>query len=88
MAKTEQKLLKSLDGFYVGRVLKNGELSKDAYKLSDQDIAKMFEDYLRRYCLRNKTNILLAYRKGRLQYECLLHNEDGTVGSKSPEKEE
>lgn len=88
MAKSEQKLLKSIDGFYVGRVLKNGELSKDAYKLSDMDIALLFEEYLRRYCARNKTNILLAYRKGRLQYECLLHNEDGTVGNKSPQKEE
>lgn len=88
MAKTEQKLLKSMDGFYVGRVLKNGELSKDAYKLSDMDIALLFEEYLRRYCLRNKTNILLAYRKGKLQYECLLHNEDGTVGNKSHDNEE
>ena len=83
-----QKLLKGDDGFYVGRVLKSGELSKDSYKLSDTEIALMFEDYLRRYCERNKTNILLAYRKGLLQYECLLHNEDGTVGNKSPEKEE
>lgn len=86
MAKTEQKLLKGTDGFYVGRVLKNGELSKDSYKVSDTEIALMFEDYLRRYSKRNKTNILLAYRKGRLQYECLLHNEDGTVGN--PQKEE
>lgn len=86
MAKTEQKLLKSNDGFYVGRVLKNGELSKDAYKISDTEIALMFESYLRSYCERNNTNILLAYRKGLLQYECLLHNEDGTVGN--PQKEE
>ena len=88
MAKSEQKLLKSIDGFYVGRVLKNGELSKDAYKLSDMDIALLFEEYLRRYCERNKTNILLAYRKGRLQYECLLHNEDGTVGNNTPKPKE
>lgn len=87
MAKSEQKLLKSMDGFYVGRILKSGELSKDAYKISDKEIAMMFEYYLRCYCLRNKTNILLAYRKGRLQFECLLHNEDGTVGNNAPKKE-
>ena len=84
----QQKLLKGDDGFYVGRVLKNGELSKDAYKLSDMDIALLFEEYLRRYCERNKTNILLAYRKGRLVYETLLHNEDGTVGNKAPKPKE
>ena len=86
MAKTEQKLLKGADGFYVGRVLKNGELSKDSYKISNTEIALMFEDYLRSYCERNNTNILLAYRKGLLQYECLLHNEDGTLGQ--PKKEQ
>ena len=87
MAKTEQKLLKSADGrYFVGRLLKSGELSKDAYEMTDKEKAVMLEDYLRRYCLRNNTNILLAYRKGRLQYECLLHNEDGTVGQ--PKKEE
>ena len=88
MAKEGQKLLQGADGFYVGRVLKSGELSKDAYKLSDQEIARMFEVYLRRYCERNKTNILLAYRKGLLQYECLLHNEDGTVGNNAPKPKE
>lgn len=75
MAKTEQKLLKSLDGFYVGRILKDGSLSKDAYHITSQDIALMFEEYLREYCARNKTDILLAYRKGRLVYETLLHKE-------------
>ena len=73
----EQKLLKSMDGFYVGRVLKNGTLSKDAYKISEQEIALMFEDYLRRYCQRNDTNVLMAYRQGKMAYECLLHDEDG-----------
>lgn len=84
----QQKLLKGDDGFYVGRVLKNGSLSKDAYHISNHEIARMFEDYLRDYCKRNKTNILLAYRKGRLVYETLLHNEGGTVGSKASEKKE
>jgi hypothetical protein len=81
----QQKLLKGNDGFYVGRVLKNGSLSKDAYHISNHEIALMFEDYLRGYCERNKTNILLAYRKGRLVYETLLHNDDGTVGNKTSE---
>ena len=84
----EQKLLKSSDGFYVGRVLKNGSLSKDAYHISNNEIALMFEDYLRHYCARNKTNILLAYRKGRLVYETLLHNDDGTVGNNTSKPKE
>lgn len=84
----KQKLLKGADGFYVGRVLKSGNLSKDAYHISNQEIARMFEDYLRSYCLRNNTNILLAYRKGLLQYECLLHNEDGSVGNNAPKPKE
>lgn len=72
-----QKLLKGNDGFYVGRVLKNGQLSKNAYKLSDTEIALMFEDYLRRYCERNNTNVLMAYRRGKMAYEVLLHDENG-----------
>lgn len=73
----EQKLLKGNDGFYVGRVLKNGQLSKDTYKISDTEIALMFGDYLRRYCERNNTNVLMAYRRGKMAYEALLHDENG-----------
>lgn len=78
----EQKLLKSENGFFVGRILKNGELSKDAYKISDNEIAAMFEDYLRRYCARNETNVLMAYRKGKMAFETLLHDEDGNFVEK------
>lgn len=88
MSKTEQKLLKGADGFYVGRVLKNGNLSKDAYRLSGKEIVLLYEDYLRNYCKRNNTNILLAYRRGKLAFETLLHNDDGTVGNNTPKKEE
>ena len=87
MATKPLKLLKGPEGYCVGNVNKDGELSKNSYKLSNAEIALMFEDYLRDYCYRNNTNILLAYRKGRLQYECLLHNEDGTVGSNAPKEE-
>lgn len=47
-----QQLLKSDDGFFVGRVLKNGNLSKDAYHLSRNEIIKMFSEILEDYCLR------------------------------------
>lgn len=77
MAKTEQKLLKGADGFYVGRILKDGKLSKDAYKISDKEIARMFEEYLRSYCRRNDTNVMMAYRGGKMVYECALHGADG-----------
>lgn len=72
-----QKLLKSDDGFYVGSILKDGSLSQDSYHISDTEIALMFEDYLRRYCGRNGTNVLMAYRGGKMAYECLLHDKDG-----------
>lgn len=72
-----QKLLKSENGFYVGKILKSGELSKDAYQISDNEIAVMYEDYLRRYCERNDTNVLMAYRKGKMVFETLLHDDEG-----------
>lgn len=47
-----QQLLKSDDGFYVGKILKNGNLSKEAYHISNNEIIGMFAEYLQDYCLR------------------------------------
>ena len=74
----EQKLLKGIDGYHVGTLLKSGELSKNAYHISDKEIVMMFEDYLRRYCVRNDENVLMVYRNGRMVFEALMHEKDGT----------
>ena len=54
MATQKQQLLKGDDGFYVGSVLKSGELSSGAYKISNENIVMMFTELLQDYCLRNK----------------------------------
>ena len=73
MAKEQQKLLKSIDGFYVGRVLKSGELSKEAYHIHDSEIVAMFEDYLTRYCLTNQKNVLEVGRNGKTVFEAKIY---------------
>lgn len=69
------QLLKSRDGFYVGKVLKNGNLSKDAYHISDREIVAMFEDYLTRYCLTKERNVLEVCRGERTVFEAKLNLE-------------
>ncbi|MDD6017116.1 MAG: hypothetical protein PUC18_12735 [Prevotellaceae bacterium] len=69
------QLLKSKDGFYVGKVLKNGNLSKDAYHISDREIVAMFEDYLTRYCLTKERNVLEVCRGERTVFEAKLNLE-------------
>ena len=85
MTMAEQRILKTIDGFFVGRILRNGEMSKDAYHLSDADIVAMFEDYLRRYCSRNDDNVLMVYRKGLMTFEALLHDDNGKFVPKKKE---
>lgn len=69
----QQKLLKSIDGFHVGRVLKSGELSKEAYRIHDSEIVAMFEDYLTRYCLTNHKNVLEVGRNGKTVFEAKIY---------------
>lgn len=64
MAQTKQQLLKSKDGFYVGRILKNGGVSKDAYHITENEIIGMFSEYLQDYCLRNGKPLEIM-RKGK-----------------------
>lgn len=64
MAQTKQQLLKSKDGFYVGRILKKGGISNDAYHITENEIIGMFSEYLQDYCLRNGKPLEIM-RKGK-----------------------
>lgn len=73
MAKAKQQLVISDDGFFVGRVLKDGSISADAYHISDAEIVAMFENYLTRYCFTKQKNILEICRGKRTVFEAKLH---------------
>lgn len=73
MAKTGQQLLKGVGGFYVGRILKDGSLSSDAYHITDAEVVAMFEDYLTRYCMTKEKNILEVCRGDRTVFEAKLN---------------
>ena len=47
------------DGIYFGRPLKNGSISKDARKVTEEEIIQMFSDFLEDYCLRYKKPLVL-----------------------------
>lgn len=73
MAKiNECELLQCEDGIYFGKALKNGNISKDSIKISDEEIVVMFENFLNRYCARNVTNILEVVRDGKTVIEAKL----------------
>jgi hypothetical protein len=42
-------IIKAPDGFYIGSILKTGMLSADSRKITDDEIAFMFEDMMRRH---------------------------------------
>ena len=47
------------DGIYLGRALKNGSISKDARKVTNEEIIYLFSELLQDYCLRNKKPLVL-----------------------------
>ncbi len=60
------------DGIYFGRPLKNGSISSDSRKVEDTEIVTLFEKYLRRYCIRNVTNVMEVERDGKTVIEAKL----------------
>lgn len=44
--------LQCADGIYFGRALKNGSISKDARKITKEEIIQLFSEILQDYCLR------------------------------------
>ena len=55
----DYEFLRGLDGIYLGRVLKNGSISKDARKITSEEIVHMFSEFLQDYCLRYKKPLVL-----------------------------
>ena len=53
------EFLRCEDGFYLGRALKNGSISKDARKVSNEEIIQMFSELLQDYCLTHKKPLVL-----------------------------
>lgn len=60
----DYEFLQCTDGIYFGRPLKNGSISKDARKITDEEIVHMFSEFLQDYCLRYKKPLVLE-RNGR-----------------------
>ena len=60
MAKLEDyEFLKCEDGIYFGRALKNGSVSKDARKITNEEIIYLFSELLQTYCLTYKKPLVL-----------------------------
>lgn len=61
------------DGIYFGRALKNGSLSKDARKVTNEEIVNMFSEFLQGYCLtHNKPLELMKNGKPFLQATIII----------------
>jgi hypothetical protein len=50
-------IVKAPDGFYIGSILKSGMLSADSRKITDDEIAFMFEDMMRRHKAETGKNV-------------------------------
>jgi hypothetical protein len=55
----DYEFLQCEDGIYFGRALKNGSVSKDARKITNEEIIYMFSELLQDYCLRNNKPLIL-----------------------------
>ena len=56
---SDYEFLQCEDGIYFGRALKNGDISADSRKVTDEEIIKMFSEFLQDYCLRYKKPLVL-----------------------------
>ena len=55
----DYEFLQCEDGIYFGRALKNGSISKDARKITDEEIIRLFSEVLQNYCLTYKKPLVL-----------------------------
>lgn len=55
----DYEFLRCEDGFYFGRALKNGNISKDARKIEESEIIQLFSEFLQNYCLHYKKPLVL-----------------------------
>ena len=47
------------DGIYLGRALKDGSISKDARKITNEEIIYLFSEFLQAYCLTTGKPLIL-----------------------------
>lgn len=60
----DYEFLRCEDGIYFGRALKNGAISKDARKITDEETMYLLSEFIQDYCLRfNKP--LIVERNGK-----------------------
>ena len=55
----DYEFLQCEDGIYFGRALKNGSISKDARKITNEEIIYLFSELLQAYCLDTKKPLIL-----------------------------
>jgi hypothetical protein len=55
----DYEFLQCEDGIYFGRALKNGSISEDARKITNEEIIYMFSELLQSYCLTYKKPLVL-----------------------------
>ena len=55
----DYEFLQCEDGVYFGRALKNGSVSKDARKITEEEIIELFSGFLQNYCLIYKKPLVL-----------------------------
>ena len=55
----DYEFLQCEDGIYLGRALKNGSISKDARKITDEEIIEILSEFIQDYCLRNQKPLVL-----------------------------
>jgi hypothetical protein len=55
----DYEFLQCEDGLYFGRALKNGTISKDARKITNEEIIYLFSEFLQAYCLTTKKPLIL-----------------------------
>ena len=67
----DYEFLQCEDGIYFGRALKNGSISKDARKVTDDEVINMFSEFLQNYCLRAQKPLVLE-RNGKPFIEAYL----------------
>ena len=83
MAKEIELYLQN-DGFYAGKKLKNGEMSKDSHKITEDEITIMFTTLLRTFVAKTgKDTIFLQDDDGHAVVAKLIEVKTET-GEKSP----
>lgn len=60
----DYEFLQCEDGLYFGRALKNGCISKDARRITENEIIQILSEFVQDYCLRNQKSLVLE-RNGR-----------------------